>query len=154
MVLVTPDSRQLDINIVSSANVIIAKEPGAMRLEFERRELRPLLERARDQFRIVRGDKRPWSYVYSPDVDFEGMLQNPLPDFWSPRLSKLFASGQQPAPTRRPQRPSSEERAKEAQRLDALGFSNAEIARTIGVSKATVVNYLRGYPYRRPQPSA
>ena len=52
-------------------------------------------------------------------------------------------------PARRPRRRSAEERAIEARRLDALGFSNAKIARTIGVSKATVVNYLRGYPYRR-----
>ena len=151
IVLVSPDSRQIDINIASSATVIITKEPGAMRLEFERRELRPRLERASTQFGAVGGDKRGWSYVYAPDVDFEGMLQNPLPSFWSPRLSKLFASGQEPAPARRPKRPSAEERAREAQRLDALGFSNAEIARTIGVSKATVVNYLRGYPYRRPR---
>ena len=147
----SPDSRQIDINIVSSSNVIISKQPSAMRLEFERRELRPFLQRAKDEFTIVHGDKRGWSYVYAPDVDFEAMLPNPTASFWTTRLSKLFATGEEPAPARRPQRPSAEERAGEAQRLDALGFPNAKIARTIGVSKATVVNYLRGYPYRRPR---
>ena len=151
IVVVSPDARQIDINLVSSSNVIIAKEPSAMRLEFERRELRPFLERAKAQFSILRGDKRGWSHVYAPDVEFEGMLPSPLPSFWTPRLSKLFAAGQEPSAPRAPQRPSTDDRIREAQRLDALGSSNAEISRTIGVSKATVVNYLRDYPYRRPR---
>ena len=151
IIIVSPDARQIDINLVSSSNVIIAKEPSAMRLEFERRELRPLLERAKAQFSILRADKRGWSHVYAPDAEFEGMLPSPLPSFWTPRLSKLFAQGMEPSAPRAPQRPSADDRIREAQRLDALGSSNAEIARTIGVSKATVVNYLRDYPYRRPR---
>ena len=151
IILVSPDARQIDINLVSSANVIIAKEPSAMRIKFERPEVRPILERADAQFSIVRGDKRGWSYVYAPDVGFEGMLPNGLASFWSPRLSKVFAQGMEPSAPRAPQRPSADQRIREAQRLDALGSSNAEIARTIGVSKATVVNYLRDYPYKRPR---
>ena len=37
-------------------------------------------------------DKKCWSYVYSPDADFVGPLENSLPSFWKPSLSRLFAT--------------------------------------------------------------
>ncbi|MCH7487778.1 MAG: helix-turn-helix domain-containing protein [Proteobacteria bacterium] len=42
------------------------------------------------------------------------------------------------------------DRRERARELRAAGLSYSAIARELGVSKSTVVNYLKGYPYRKP----
>lgn len=42
LIFVTQESRQIDKNLVSAANVIIFKEPSAVQIEFERPELRKI----------------------------------------------------------------------------------------------------------------
>ncbi len=41
-----------------------------------------------------------------------------------------------------------QEKSAHAQKLRAKGFSYSQIMKELGVSKATVVNYLKGYPYQ------
>ena len=41
-----------------------------------------------------------------------------------------------------------QEKASRAHELRAKGFSYSQIMKELGVSKATVVNYLKGYPYQ------
>ena len=149
LIFVTQEARQVDRNIASSASAVLLKEPSSLQLEFDRPELRRLVGQAQDQFGIVRGDKRRWTYVHAPDADFAGMLENELPTFWKPSLSTLFAVGEGTAKPRQAKRPSSGERAARAKDLRDRGWSLGQIAKDIGVSKATVVNYLRDYPYQR-----
>ena len=127
---------------------MIFKEPSSIQLEFERPELRQPAQEAQAQFGIVRGDKRSWSYVYAPDTDFKGMVESQLPSFWTTKLSTLFAAGQGTSAGRRVAKPSIAERIARAKEKRAQGFSLSEIAGDLGVSKATVINYLRDYPYR------
>ena len=149
LIFVTQEARQVDRNIASSASVVLLKEPSALQLEFERPELRRLVEQAKEQYGIVRGDKRRWTYVHAPDADFAGMLESELPTFWKPSLSTLFAGGEGTASPRQAKRPSSGERAARAKDLRGQGWSLGQIAKELGISKATVVNYLRDYPYQR-----
>ena len=148
LIFVSQEARQIDRNIASSANVLVFKETGMLQPDFDRRELRKIAEEAREAFSNKKGNKRRWSYVYSPDANYAGMLESELPSFWKPGLSKLFSAGATPAASRAGRKTSPQEKAQKAKELRSQDFSYSEIARTLGVSKATVVNYLKGYPYR------
>ena len=139
----------MDRNIASSATVIAFKEIGMLQPEFDRPELRKLVGQAQESFGGVRGDTTRWSYVYSPDADFVGRLENQLATFWKPRLSRLFVAQGQTAVHRPAKRQTPQERTQKAKELRSQGRSLSEIANVLGVSKSTVVNYLKGYPYRR-----
>ncbi len=148
LIFVTQEARQVDRNIPSSASVVVFKEPGSLQLEFERRELRRIAEQAQVAFQAVRKGRQRWSYVFSPDADFSGMIENALPSFWSDKLGRIFAAGQGSAGVRSPQKITLEERRARARELRSQGWSYGQIARELGVSKATAVNYVKGYRNR------
>ena len=108
----------------------------------------PLVLATRCASRIT-GTAAPWSYIFSPDADFEGLLENQLPTFWTKRLSKAFASGGSDSDTNHPMLISLDHKRDRAKQLREEGRSYSAIARELGVSKSTVVNYLKGYPYRK-----
>lgn len=148
LIFVSQEARQVDRNVASSASVIVSKELGMLQLEFERPELRRFVGEAREALAGKGRNVKRWSYVYSPDADFAGLLENELPSFWKPGLSKLFASGGSHSDPRTGASLTPTERAIRARELRSQGYSYGEIARSLGVSKASVVNYLKGYPYR------
>ncbi len=146
--VISQEARQIDKNVASSTDVIIFKEPAMLQIEFERRELRAIAEKAVAGFRSVKGPKQTWSYVYSSATDFVGMLENRIPSFWSEKLSRAFASGIDPTANRLAPKPTLDEKRQKAHELRAAGRSYLEIARALGVSKTTAINYVKGYPYR------
>ena len=148
LIFVSQEARQIDRNIVSSANVLVFKEMGMLQPDFDRRELRKIAEEAHKAFPNKKGNKQRWSYVYSPDANYSGMMESELPSFWKPSLSRLFALGQAPSSLRPAKILTPEVKAIKAKELRAKGYSYSQIARELGVSKSTVVNYLKGYPYR------
>ena len=148
LIFVAQEARQIDKNISSTANVLVFKEMGMLQPEFERPELRKLAGEARDAFVGNLGDKFKWSYVYSPDADFLGLVESQLASFWKPSLSRLYAAEANPAQTRRVKPMTPQEKAQMALELQAQGHSYSQIANRLNVSKSTVVNYLRGYPYK------
>ncbi len=111
--------------------------------------VRRLVSEARDALASQSGVKQRWSYVYSPDADFQGLLESQLPSFWKSSLSRLFASADAPATPRGAHKLNPQKKARRAKELRSLGYSYGQIAQELGVSKSTVVNYLKGYPYRR-----
>ena len=146
LIFVSQEARQIDRNIASSANVIVFKEPGMLQAQFERPEFRHLADQAKGQLATVSGDVRRWAYVYSPDTDFLGLLENEMPSFWKSSLSKAFAAGGPPAQDRSAEKMTTAARKEVAWRLRGQGRSYNQIARELGVSKATAINYLKGYP--------
>jgi hypothetical protein len=149
LILVSQEARQVDKNIASSASVVVFKDLGMLQLEFDRPELNRLATKARDALNQVDGDRRRWSYVYAPDTDFMGVLSNGLPSFWKPGLSKVFAGEATPATPRDPKQLTPSEKAIIAKRMKANGDSYSTIARVLGVTRGTVVNYVKDYPYRK-----
>ena len=149
IIFVTQEARQVDRTIASSANVVVFKDLGMLQLEFDRPELNKLAAQAREAFSTVKGDRRRWAFVYAPDSDFTGLLENYLPTFWKPALSRLFAAGPSPSTPRTPKRLTLQEKAQKARQMRAGGASYGEISRALGVSKGTVNNYLKGYRHRR-----
>ena len=118
--------------------------------KFDRPELRDLSIQAENAFQSISGNKKPWSFVFSQDQGCLGLIESPLPSFWSDKPSRAFAltdisklkAGKKLTPAAR---------QAEAKRLSALGNKPAQIARIIGLSKATIKNYLEDYPYGKRQ---
>jgi hypothetical protein len=148
LIFVSQEARQIDKNIASSANVVIVKDPGMLQVEFDRPELRTIVRDAQRSFESVRGEKRRWSYVYSPDADIAGMLDADLPTFWKPSMSRLFADESGSRVTRNPKELTKNQLIAKAKDLRSQDISYGEIAKVLGVSKSTVMNYVKGYPYR------
>lgn len=149
LIFITQEARQLDKNITSVADVVIFKKPSALQIELERPELRPIARRAHAAFSKLNSSHAKQSYVFSPDSDYEGLLDNRLPSFWSQRLSTAFASGEHDVESIHPASISRNDKRDRAKELRAKGYSLSAIAQEIGVSKSTVVNYLNDYPYKR-----
>ena len=148
LIFVSQEARQLDKNIASSANVVIFKDLGILQLEFDRRELNKIAANAQQAFATLSGDKRGQAYVYAPDSDFMGLVENSLPTFWTERLSHVFATGGQVI-ARAPKKTPLDERKEKAKELSRQGLSLGQISKIMGVSKATIKNWLEDYPYKK-----
>ena len=149
LLFVSQEARQVDKNIASSASVVVFKDLGVLQPEFDRSELRKLVIQASEALSGIHGDKRRWAYVYSPDADYLGLLPSQLPTFWKPSLSRMYVADRQTASPRHGGKLSSKEKAARALELRSRGYSYGQIMQELGVSKSSVVNYLKGYPYRR-----
>ena len=104
LVFVSQEARQVDRNIASSANVVAFKDLGMLQLKFDRPEFNKLAAQARGRLATVTNNRRRWSFVYAPDADQLGLLENDLPSFWKPALSRLFGAEAAPAAPRAPRR--------------------------------------------------
>jgi DNA-binding CsgD family transcriptional regulator len=149
LVFVSQEARQVDRNIASSANVVVFKDLGMLQLEFDRPEMNKLAGQAKEAFSTVQGDRRRWAFVYAPDADHVGMLENEVPTFWKPSLSHLFAVDAPAARPRAAHKTTPQEKAQKAREMRAKGASYQDIATALGVTRGTALNYVRGYPYRR-----
>ena len=149
LIFVSQEARQIDKNIASSANAVIIKNPGILQIDFERVQFRKLLAEAIKMFAAIDKDKNKWSYVYAPEASFAGMMENSLPSFWTPSLSKAYADAKPTTEVRTPRKTTREERITKVRDLRKQGFSLGEIAKIQGISKSTVKNYLDSYPYKK-----
>lgn len=148
LIFVSQEARQVDKNIASSANVVIFKDLGILQLEFDRRELNRIATNAKEAFAtIITGGKRKWAYVYSPDSDFMGLIENSLPTFWKEKLSHIFAIGGEVI-ARTPKKAPLSQRIEKAKELSRQGLSLGQMAKLMGVSKPTIKNWLEDYPYK------
>jgi hypothetical protein len=148
LIFVSQEARQVDKNVASSANVVVFKDLGILQLEFDRRELNKIATQAKQAFSTVHGDKRRYAYIYAPDNDFMGLVENSLPSFWNEKLSHVFAVGGEII-ARPPKKTPLEQRIEKVKQLKQQGLSLGQIAKLMGVSKGTVKNWLEDYPYKR-----
>ncbi len=150
LIFVTQEARQIDKNIASSSDIIIFKNPGILQPEFERKELRKIAEEAKRMFAAISiKEKIKWAYVYAPETDFTGMVENSLPSFWAPGLSKAYADNTPNDETVIPKKMTLTQKNKKARELYNSDWSYSQIAKYFGVSKSTVFNWIHGYPYKK-----
>ncbi len=142
LIFVGQESRLIDRNIISSTDVLIFKDPGFLQVGFDRPELRRILCRVREEFNRINKDKRTWAYVYSPW--FEGLLRCYLPSYWSNNVSRAYAYQDTDSDGRIAKLAIREEKKKMAQEIYATGrYSYKMIAKILGCSKATVINWVK-----------
>ncbi len=153
LIFVTQDSRQLDVNILSQADVIAIKGVNEIGREFERRELRQFTDRAAAAFATIQGDRRPWTWVYSTKTGFSGLVRHEPASYWRPALSNAFAGGMSVGHESKPKattprhgaRLSKEEvrtRAKDLVLLQAKSYGEA--ATILDLPKSTVWDLVNG----------
>jgi hypothetical protein len=150
IIFVTQESRSIDKNIASSANVIIFKEPGILQSEFERPELNHLAKKAVEAFAPINGNKQQWSYLYAPDTNYSGLINNELPSFWKPELGRMFAGDISTiSKPRIVGKLTLQEKMQKAKEMFKQKTSYEDIGLALGVSKGTAFNYVHDYPYRK-----
>ena len=149
LIFVSQEARQIDMNVASSANIVVIKNPGILQMDFERVQFRKLLAEATRMFAAIDKDKNKWSYVYAPEANFAGMMENSLPIFWTPSLSKAYADAKPTTEVKTPTKTTRAERITRVRELRKQGFSLGEIAKMQGISKSTAKNYLDSYPYKK-----
>lgn len=149
IIFISQQSRQINLDIASSANVIVLKNPGILQTEFERPALRQIVSDAKLAFETISGDRKKWSYVYSPDAGFNGLVENILPTFWSKKLSRMYGQGNlnEKAAEKHPSKMTLEQKKEKARGLYEKGWSLSRIAKYFGISKSTVFNWIHDYPY-------
>ena len=147
LIFVSQESRQIDRNILSAADVVIFKEPSLLQAKFDRLELREIVIQAKQAFQSIIGDRKRWSFVFTQAQGCVGLIENSPPSFWSEKLSRAFATKEvsKAWPAKKLTRAERQAQAKEHEKM---GFKPAQIARMMGLSKATIKNYLEDYPYK------
>jgi hypothetical protein len=144
LIFIVQEARQLDVNIISQADVIVVKELTEISQGFERKELQRFTARARAAFATVKGNPQRWTWVHSESADFEGLVENELASFWRPALSHAFANvpgveqaAQQVSP-RKGARTPREELVTRAKSLINSGHSYGKAAQILGLPRSTV----------------
>ena len=88
VLFITQNSSNLEINVIRQADYLILKPSSLLQKDFERTKIKKIYEEVVDDFSELKDD-RGLTYIYSDK--FRGFISNPLPSFWSEKVSKGFA---------------------------------------------------------------
>lgn len=148
IIFIAQQGRQIDIDIVSSADVLVVKNPGMLQPKFDRPEFRDLLKEAQQALQSIEGDIRRWSYVSSKNASQPRLMENDLPTFWTSKLGEAYADLGNLASSEMPKPMPEDEKRQKAKELYQAKWSQDKIATHFDVSKSTVFNWIHDYPYR------
>lgn len=89
-------SADVGSRILRGVDAILLKEPSQRQIQHGAKDnwWRSLLGQAKEKFEALADmgmNPREFTFVDSEEPEFRGMLQNPLPSFWSEDLSKAWA---------------------------------------------------------------
>jgi hypothetical protein len=88
IMFISQNSSNLEINAIRQADYLILKPSSLLQLDFERKKIKDVyIEVAEDFAKLKR--TRGLTYIYSDT--FKGFVTNPLPTFWTQRISKSFS---------------------------------------------------------------
>lgn len=140
LIFIVQEARQLDVNAISQADVIVVKELSEISRDFERRELKRFTEKARVAFAGVKGNRQRWTWVYSEAAGDARLVENELASFWKPALSRAFAQGTSEqdsngAGQRKGAKTPREELKGQALALRQQDHSFGDIGKILGISK-------------------
>lgn len=143
LLIISQQARTIDINIASSADVLIIKEPEPLEVKFERSEITELIKTAVEKFQSITKNRAKWSLVYSPASGFFDMLTNELPSYWSDQLSRIYASSGPSAAQKPARKMNKAETSRMVKELRRMGQNVSQTMRTMGFrSRTTVYKYL------------
>ena len=87
ILFISQNSSNLDINIIRQADFLALKSTSLLQKDFERKKIKDIYKEVEKDFKKYEDDKGI-TYVYGGK--FRGFVSNPLPSFWSVRISKSF----------------------------------------------------------------
>lgn len=90
ILFVSQSTSHLDKTAITESDGLLMKEPGQFHGEFERRQLRSMLDEAEEAFASMSEDENPKAYTYVISDHFTGLMRNELPSFHSERLSRAY----------------------------------------------------------------
>jgi hypothetical protein len=85
-------SRQLDIQLLMDADLLLMKRPTHLHYEAARDILKKWTGKALEAFAKVRGDTRKKVFVIDAHNDNATMLPSNMPQWWSSKVSKAFSA--------------------------------------------------------------
>ena len=90
MIFISQTSRQVDIQIIEQADLILMKKPSALQVRESRGSLK---EQTQEAFILLNGkpDSRKWVYAYDPKTDAAKVLSASMPTWWTKKLSHLYS---------------------------------------------------------------
>lgn len=87
VIFISQNSSNIDVNAIRQADYIILKPSSLLQLDFERKRIKKIYEEVMDDFEFYKR-RKGLTYIYSDK--FKGFITNPLPSFWTDRVSKSF----------------------------------------------------------------
>ena len=87
ILFISQNSSNLEINAIRQADYLIMKPSSLLQRDFERKKIKEIYDEASSKFQKYK-DKKGITYIYSEQ--FKGFISNPLPSFWSQKVSKSF----------------------------------------------------------------
>jgi energy-coupling factor transporter ATP-binding protein EcfA2 len=142
LIFITQSTSLIDKVALSMIDFIIVKEMSKFGIEFERKEFKKLIENANKMLENIAGDRKRFSYLISTDGKVEKIMENDLPSYWNEEISCAYQSGFISG-ERYGRKITKEEKKKIANQLRQNGYSYKQISKIIGVSKATIINWLK-----------
>lgn len=88
ILFISQNSSNLEINAIRQTDYLILKPSALLQLDFERKKIKEVYLEASKDF-LEYKDTIGLTYIYSDK--FKGFVTNPLPTFWSQKISKNFS---------------------------------------------------------------
>ena len=87
IIFISQNSANLEINAIRQADYLVLKKSSLLQKDFERKKIKEIYEQVGDRFKKYKSIKGI-TFVYSDE--FSGFVENPLPSFWTRKISKAF----------------------------------------------------------------
>jgi predicted double-glycine peptidase len=92
LIFIHQQSRQLDVQIMMDADLVLMKRPTQLHLRGARAEFAPEVGEAFDLFSKMRGSTKKKVYVVDYHYGGGTMLNAYMPTWWNDRVSKAYSS--------------------------------------------------------------
>ena len=92
LIFIHQQSRQLDVQIMMDADLVMMKRPTQLHLRGARAEFAPEIEEAYDLFAEMRGNTKKKVYVVDYHYGAKAMLPAGIPTWWNDKVSKAYSS--------------------------------------------------------------
>ena len=92
LIFIHQQSRQLDVQIMMDADLVLMKRPTQLHLRGARAELAPEIKEAYDLFASMRGNTKKKVYVVDYHYGAKAMLSASMPTWWTDKVSKAYSS--------------------------------------------------------------
>jgi hypothetical protein len=88
VLFISQNSANLDINAIRQSDYLLLRKSSLLQKDFERKKIQQVYEKAQPLFEEYGAEKQKITYIYSDE--FEGLIENDLPSFWSEKASKAY----------------------------------------------------------------